>query len=32
MYIKGTVTQNIFSLKTNPNECIDLLNDGGLQK
>ena len=31
-FLKGTVTQNIFSLNTSPIGCIDLWNDSGLQK
>ena len=30
--LKGSVTQNIFSLKNGPNGCIDLGNDIDLQK
>ena len=30
--IKGTVTQNIFSLKSGPKSCKDLGNDNDLQK
>ena len=30
--IKGIVTQNIFSLKTSPNGCIDLYSESVLQK
>ena len=31
-FLKGTMTQNIFSLKTSPNDFIDLWNNSGLQK
>ena len=30
--VKGTVTQNIFSLETSPNECMDIWNYSSLQK
>ena len=32
MAVKGTVTQNIFSLKSGPKGCKDLGNDKDLQK